>query len=164
MGNGWPEWPRVLFKVLGQCAAGATIVTGLGWISLKDNAEARQRLVKRMVFLWLLMGGGFLASILHLGSPLPLFNALHRIGASALSNDIASGALLFVVSGFWWLLTRPGKLPAALSQLSMLPGIIFVLAMIRSYQIETVPTGYNVGTTISLFLTMVLSGPLFVAL
>ena len=95
MGSGWHEWPLVLFTVLGQCVAGATIVSGLGWMSLTDNSEARQRLVKRMVFLWLMMGVGFLASVLHLGSPLRAFNSLHRIGASALSNEIASGAMFF---------------------------------------------------------------------
>ena len=32
MGNGWHEWPLVLFTVLGQCVVGATIVSGLaGW-------------------------------------------------------------------------------------------------------------------------------------
>lgn len=37
MGSGWHEWPLVLFTVLGQCVAGATIVSGLGWLSLTDN-------------------------------------------------------------------------------------------------------------------------------
>ncbi|WP_220668010.1 DmsC/YnfH family molybdoenzyme membrane anchor subunit [Raoultella ornithinolytica] len=168
MGSGWHEWPLVLFTVLGQCVAGATIVSGLGWISLTDNSEARQRLVKRMVFLWLMMGVGFLASVLHLGSPLRAFNSLHRIGASALSNEIASGALFFAVGGLWWWLARLGKLPAALGRpwllLSMLLGLIFVLAMTRVYQIETVPTWYSGGTTTSFFLTMTLTGPLFAAL
>ncbi|HHT5678168.1 TPA: dimethyl sulfoxide reductase anchor subunit family protein [Raoultella planticola] len=168
MGSGWHEWPLVLFTVLGQCVAGATIVSGLGWMSLTDNSEARQRLVKRMVFLWLMMGVGFLASVMHLGSPLRAFNSLHRIGASALSNEIASGALFFAVGGFWWLLARLGKLPASLSRpwllLSMLLGVMFVLAMTRVYQIETVPTWYSGGTTTSFFLTMALSGPLFAAL
>ncbi|HAT1663573.1 TPA: dimethyl sulfoxide reductase anchor subunit [Raoultella ornithinolytica] len=168
MGSGWHEWPLVLFTVLGQCVAGATIVSGLGWMSLTDNSEARQRLVKRMVFLWLMMGVGFLASVLHLGSPLRAFNSLHRIGASALSNEIASGALFFAVGGVWWWLARLGKLPAALGRpwllLSMLLGLIFVLAMTRVYQIETVPIWYSGGTTTSFFLTMALTGPLFAAL
>ncbi len=34
MGNGWHEWPLVLFTVLGQCVVGATIVSGLGWLAL----------------------------------------------------------------------------------------------------------------------------------
>ncbi|KJF79348.1 hypothetical protein UA70_26995 [Raoultella planticola] len=46
----------------------------------------------------------------------------------------------------------------------MLLGLIFVLAMTRVYQIETVPTWYSGGTTTSFFLTMALTGPLFAAL
>ncbi|HFT7717933.1 TPA: DmsC/YnfH family molybdoenzyme membrane anchor subunit, partial [Klebsiella pneumoniae] len=93
-----------LFTVLGQCVVGATIVSGLGWLALGDQREARRRLVRNMFFIWLLMGIGFLASVMHLGSPLRAFNSLNRIGASALSNEIASGALFFAVGGFWWLL------------------------------------------------------------
>lgn len=74
------------------------------WLALGDQREARRRLVRNMFFIWLLMGIGFLASVMHLGSPLRAFNSLNRIGASALSNEIASGALFFAVGGFWWLL------------------------------------------------------------
>jgi Tat-targeted selenate reductase subunit YnfH len=35
MGNGWHEWPLVLFTVLGQCVAGGLIVTGMGWMAAK---------------------------------------------------------------------------------------------------------------------------------
>ncbi|STV90914.1 anaerobic dimethyl sulfoxide reductase subunit C [Klebsiella pneumoniae] len=116
MGNGWHEWPLVLFTVLGQCVVGATIVSGLGWLALEDQREARRRLVRNMFFIWLLMGIGFLASVMHLGSPLRAFNSLNRIGASALSNEIASGALFFAVGGFWWLLAVLEKMPATLGK------------------------------------------------
>lgn len=167
MGNGWHEWPLVLFTVLGQCAAGAVIVTGLGWYSVQHDAVARQRLVRSQNFLWLMMAIGFLASVMHLGSPMRAFNSLNQIGHSALSNEIASGSLFFAVGGFWWLLSIVGKMPAALEKLwlaiSMVLGIIFVWSMTRVYQIETVPTWYNGYTTASFFLTMVLTGPLFAA-
>ncbi len=39
MGNGWHEWPLVLFTVLGQCVVGATIVSGLGWLALGTNRK-----------------------------------------------------------------------------------------------------------------------------
>ncbi|EIW8943552.1 Tat proofreading chaperone DmsD [Klebsiella pneumoniae] len=122
MGNGWHEWPLVLFTVLGQCVVGATIVSGLGWLALGDQREARRRLVRNMFFIWLLMGIGFLASVMHLGSPLRAFNSLNRIGASALSNEIASGALFFAVGGFWWLLAVLEKMPATLGKESVLFG------------------------------------------
>ncbi|EJK16731.1 anaerobic dimethyl sulfoxide reductase subunit C, partial [Klebsiella pneumoniae subsp. pneumoniae KPNIH21] len=35
----------------------------------------------------------------HLGSPLRAFNSLNRVGASSLSNEIASGRIFFRPSG-----------------------------------------------------------------
>ena len=167
MGNGWHEWPLVLFTVLGQCVAGALIVSGYGWLTTKDDA-VKQRIVRSMFFLWLVMGIAFLASVIHLGSPLRAFNSLNRIGASALSNEIASGSLFFAVGGLWWLVAFLGKMPAALGKiwllLSMLLGLVFVYAMTNVYQIDTVPTWYNGYTTLAFFMTMLLSGPLFAAL
>ena len=168
MGSGWHEWPLVLFTVLGQCVVGATLISGLVWLELADQREARQRLVRSMFFIWLLMGIGFLASVMHLGSPLRAFNSLNRVGASALSNEIASGALFFAVGGFWWLLAVLEKMPAALGKIwlviALLLGLLFVLAMTRVYQIDTVPTWYTGYTTSAFFLTVLLSGPLFAAL
>ena len=167
MGNGWHEWPLVLFTVLGQCVAGALIVSGYGWLTTKDDA-VKQRIVRSMFFLWLVMGIAFLASVMHLGSPLRAFNSLNRIGASALSNEIASGSLFFTVGGLWWLVAFLGKMPATLGKiwllLSMLLGLVFVYAMTNVYQIDTVPTWYNGYTTLAFFMTMLLSGPLFAAL
>ena len=121
-----------------------------------------------MFFLWVVMGIAFFASVLHLGSPLRAFNSLNRIGSSALSNEIASGSVFFAVGGFWWLLSVIGKMPATLGRIwliiSMVLGLIFVWAMTRVYQIDTVPTWYNGYTTASFFLTVVLTGPLFAAL
>ncbi len=167
MGNGWHEWPLVLFTVLGQCVAGALIVSGYGWLTAKDEL-VKQRIVRSIFFLWLVMGIAFLASVMHLGSPLRAFNSLNRIGASALSNEIASGSLFFAVGGLWWLVAFLGKMPATLGKtwllLSMLLGLVFVYAMTNVYQIDTVPTWYNGYTTLAFFMTMLLSGPLFAAL
>lgn len=167
MGNGWHEWPLVLFTVLGQCVVGALIVSGLAWFSAKD-AAARQRIVRSMFFLWVVMGAGFLASVMHLGSPLRALNSLNRVGASALSNEIASGSLFFAVGGLWWLVAFLGKMPAALGKIwllvSMILGVVFVWAMTQVYQIDTVPTWHNGYTTINFFMTVLLSGPLFAAL
>ena len=167
MGNGWHEWPLVLFTVLGQCVAGALIVSGYGWLTAKDE-RVKQRIVRSMFFLWLVMGIAFLASVMHLGSPLRAFNSLNRIGASALSNEIASGSLFFAVGGLWWLVAFLGRMPATLGKiwllLSMLLGLVFVYAMTNVYQIDTVPTWYNGYTTLAFFMTMLLSGPLFAAL
>lgn len=113
MGNGWHEWPLVIFTVLGQCVVGALIVSGIGWFAAKNNAD-RQHIIRGMFFLWLLMGIGFIASVMHLGSPLRAFNSLNRIGASGLSNEIAAGSIFFAVGGLWWLVAVIGKMPQVL--------------------------------------------------
>ncbi len=168
MGNGWHEWPLVLFTVLGQCVAGGLIVTGLGWMAASGKTADRTLIIRSMFFLWVLMGIGFAASMMHLGSPLRAFNSLNRIGSSALSNEIAAGSLFFAVGGFWWLLAVLGKMPETLGRIwliaSMVLGVVFVYAMSRVYQIETVPTWHNGYTTAAFFLTLLIGGPLLGAL
>ncbi|MFP1483584.1 DmsC/YnfH family molybdoenzyme membrane anchor subunit [Escherichia coli] len=164
MGNGWHEWPLVIFTVLGQCVVGALIVSGIGWFAAKNDAD-RQRIVRGMFFLWLLMGIGFIASVMHLGS-LRAFNSLNRIGASGLSNEIAAGSIFFAVGGLWWLVAVIGKMPQALGKLSSWQHGArrhFVWMMTCVYQIDTVPTWHNGYTTLAFFLTVLLSGPILAA-
>ncbi|WP_050956268.1 dimethyl sulfoxide reductase anchor subunit family protein, partial [Salmonella enterica] len=144
---------------------GALIVSGLGWLTAKDDTIARQRIVRSMFFLWLVMGLGFLASIMHLGSPMRAFNSLNRVGAFALSNEIASGSVFFAVGGIGWLLAVLKKLPPALRTLwliiTMVLGVVFVWMMVRVYNsIDTVPTWYSVWTPLGFFLTLFMGGPL----
>ena len=93
------------------------------------------------------------------------FNSLNRVGASSLSNEIASGAIFFAVGGLGWLLAAMKKLPAGLRSLwlivTMVLGVVFVWMMVRVYNtIDTVPTWYSVWTPMSFFLTMFIGEPL----
>lgn len=165
MGSGWHEWPLMIFTVFGQCVAGGFIVLALALMKGGLSNEQQQRVVLSMFGLWVLMGIGFIASTMHLGSPMRAFNSLNRIGASSLSNKIASGALFFAVGGIGWLLAVVKKLPAGLRSLwlvaTMVLGILFVWMMVRVYNtIDTVPTWYTVWTPLSFFLTLFLGGPL----
>ncbi len=165
MGSGWHEWPLMIFTVFGQCVVGGFIVLALAMLNGNLNREQQQRLVLSMFGLWVLMGIGFIASTLHLGSPLRAFNSLNRVGASSLSNEIASGAVFFAVGGLGWLLAVLKKLPAGLRTLwlmvTMVLGVVFVWMMVRVYNtIDTVPTWYSVWTPMSFFLTMFIGGPL----
>ncbi len=94
MGSGWHEWPLMIFTVFGQCVAGGFIVLALALLKGDLRAEAQQRVIATFG-LWVLMGIGFIAFMLHSGSPMRAFNSLNRVGASALSNEIASGSILF---------------------------------------------------------------------
>ena len=117
MGSGWHEWPLMIFTVFGQCVAGGFIVLALALLKGDLRAEAQQRVIACMLGLWVLMGIGFIASMLHLGSPMRAFNSLNRVGASALSNEIASGSIFFAVGGIGWLLAMLKKLSPALRTL-----------------------------------------------
>ena len=155
----------MIFTVFGQCVAGGFIVLALALMKGGLSNEQQQRVVLSMFGLWVLMGIGFIASTMHLGSPMRAFNSLNRIGASSLSNEIASGALFFAVGGIGWLLAVVKKLPAGLRSLwlvaTMVLGILFVWMMVRVYNtIDTVPTWYTVWTPLSFFLTLFLGGPL----
>lgn len=137
---------------------------GLAIIGGNLNEQQRRAVHRAMFFLWLLMGIAFIASTLHLGSPWRAFNSLNRIGASALSNEIAAGALFFAVGGCYWLLAVLGKIPPLLGRVwlwvTMALGLVFVYMMTRVYQIDTVPTWHNGYTTLSFFLTVPIGGPM----
>lgn len=165
MGNGWHEWPLMVFTVFGQCVVGGFIVLALALMTGKLSREQEQRVVGSMFGLWVLMGIGFIASTMHLGSPLRAFNSLNRVGASSLSNEIASGAIFFAVGGLGWLLAALKKLPAGLRSVwlivTMVLGVVFVWMMVRVYNtIDTVPTWYSIWTPMSFFLTLFIGGPL----
>ncbi|QBX80546.1 dimethyl sulfoxide reductase anchor subunit family protein [Citrobacter tructae] len=165
MGSGWHEWPLMIFTVFGQCVVGGFIVLALALMKGGLRPEAQQRVIACMLGLWVLMGIGFVASILHLGSPMRAFNSLNRIGASALSNEIASGSLFFAVGGIGWLMATLKKMSPALRNLwlvaTMVLGVVFVWMMVRVYNtIDTIPTWYSVWTPLGFFLTLLMGGPL----
>ena len=157
MGSGWHEWPLMIFTVFGQCVVGGFIVLALALMKGDLRAETQQRVITCMFALWVLMGIGFIASMLHLGSPMRAFNSLNRVGSSALSNEIASGSIFFAVGGIGWLLAVLKKLSPALRNLwlllTMVLGVLFVWMMVRVYNsIDTVPTWYSVWTPLGFFL------------
>lgn len=165
MGSGWHEWPLMIFTVFGQCVVGGFIVLALALMKGELRAESQQRVIACMFGLWVLMGIGFIASMLHLGSPMRAFNSLNRVGASSLSNEIASGSIFFAVGGIGWLLAMMKKMSPALRNLwlcvTMVLGVLFVWMMVRVYNtIDTVPTWYSVWTPIGFFLTLFMGGPL----
>ncbi|HDL6884147.1 TPA: dimethyl sulfoxide reductase anchor subunit family protein [Yersinia enterocolitica] len=164
MGMGWHEWPLMVFTVLGQCLVGGFIVLGLALIFGGLSRGQQQRVHRSMFALWVLMALAFIASTLHLGSPMRAFNSLNRVGESALSNEIAAGSVFFAVAGFYWLLAILNKMPALLGKIwlvvAMVLGVVFVYAMCRVYSIDTVPTWDNIYTPLGFVLTAFISGPM----
>jgi len=157
----------MVFTVLGQCVVGGFIVLALALLGKRSQEETR-RIHISMFFLWVLMAIAFIASVLHLGSPLRAFNSLNRLGASPLSNEIGSGSLFFALGGIYWLLAVLNKMPQALGKVwlvvTMMAGVGFVCAMCRVYEIDTVPTWDNSYTALNFGLTVLIGGPLLGAL
>ncbi|CNK99253.1 dimethyl sulfoxide reductase anchor subunit family protein [Yersinia aleksiciae] len=164
MGTGWHEWPLMIFTVLGQCVVGGFMVLGLALLFGGLSRGQQQRLHRSMLVLWVLMALAFIASTLHLGSPMRAFNSLNQVGESALSNEIAAGSAFFAVAGFYWLLAVWGKMPALLGKIwlivAMILGVVFVYAMCRVYAIDTVPTWDNLYTPLGFVLTALIGGPM----
>ena len=52
MGNGWHEWPLMIFTVFGQCVAGGFIVLALALLRGRLSREQEKRVVLSMFGLW----------------------------------------------------------------------------------------------------------------
>lgn len=168
MGSGIHEWPLMFFTTLGQSVAGAFIIMAAVLLSGKLTPEMNRKVHYSMFGLWVLMGIGFLLSMMHMGTPMRAFNAFNRLGSSSLSNEIAAGSVFFAAGGFYWLLAVLNKMPAALGKLwlvvVMILAAVFIYAIPQVYQIATVPTWNTPYTTIHFVLTALLGGPLLAAL
>lgn len=168
MGSGIHEWPLMFFTTLGQSVAGAFIIMAAVLLSGKLTPEMNRKVHYSMFGLWVLMGIGFLLSMMHMGTPMRAFNAFNRLGSSSLSNEIAAGSVFFAAGGFYWLLAVLNKMPAALGKIwlvvVMILAVVFIYAIPQVYQIATVPTWNTPYTTIHFVLTALLGGPLLAAL
>lgn len=158
----WHEWPLIVFTVLAQTSVGAFLVLATMLLTKQLSTGAEERLHKAMFGLWAVMGLGFLASIMHLGSPLRAMNSLNMVGSSWLSNEIASGSVFFALGGLFWLLSVLDKGSEAIRKGLMLGamvvGVVFMYAMAMVYMIDTVPTWYTSLTPAAFVATMVVSG------
>lgn len=161
MNAGLHELPLIFFTVLAQSAVGAFFVFTL--VLLQSQNDKSRRYIHRVMFVVLvLLGLGFVASILHLGSPLRAFNSLNRVGESMLSNEIASGAVFFLLAGLYWLIAILNKMPAALGKLWLIitsvVGLVFMYMMANVYFLATVPTWHSTLTPLAFYLTVVVGG------
>ncbi|WP_373820316.1 dimethyl sulfoxide reductase anchor subunit family protein [Glaesserella sp.] len=159
--NGLHELPLILFTVFAQSAVGAFLLFTFV-LCQAESSKSRQYVHKVMFVVLALLGIGFIASILHLGSPLRAFNSLNRIGESMLSNEIASGSLFFALAGLYWLFAILNKMPATLEKIWLVTtavvGLVFMYMMANVYQIDTVPTWYTPLTSWAFYLTVVVGG------
>lgn len=161
MNAGLHELPLVFFTVLAQTAVGFWLI--FTFVMCKGVSQKSQGYLHKGLFVaLLLLACGFIASVMHLGSPFRAFNSLNRVGSSMMSNEIASGAAFFALAGIYWLLAVLGKMPQGLSKVwlvvTALVGIVFMYMMNNLYHLPTVPTWNNAITSWQFYLTVVLGG------
>ncbi|WP_153448272.1 dimethyl sulfoxide reductase anchor subunit family protein [Vibrio algicola] len=159
------ELPLVIFTVLAQCAVGAYLLITFRLACVKDAAMTKNLAVKCLFFVLGFMSLGFMSSTMHLGSPLRAFNSLNRVGASGLSNEILTGSTFFAIAGVYWLSELLGiasqSLRTILRYVGAVAGVIFMIAMIKVYLINTVPLWNTVFTPIEFGFTVITAGLLF---
>ena len=78
MNAGLHELPLVFFTVLAQSAVGALILMAVYLLFGSQDAERRRKIINLFLVALVLLGIGFTASTLHLGSPWRAFNSLNR--------------------------------------------------------------------------------------
>lgn len=164
----WHELPLIIFTVFAQTSVGAFLILGLAILSGQLSSEQHKRLLQGMFFLLALMGLGFMASTMHLGSPLRMFNSLNRVGESWLSNEIVTCSAFFGFAGLYWLAALTGKVSSGIQKLllvlGMIAGIAAMYAMTHVYLVNTVPTWDNAYTPMGFVLTVIISGFAFASL
>lgn len=159
--NGLHELPLIIFTVLAQTVVGCWLI--FTFILCRNHSDqSRAYLHKAMFIPLVLLAVGFIASVLHLGSPMRAFNSLNRVGESMLSNEIASGATFFALAGLYWLLAVLGKMPQGLAKIWLILtaciGLVFMYMMNNLYHISTVPTWNTAFTSWQFYLTVVIGG------
>ena len=100
MNAGLHELPLVFFTVLAQSAVGAWLVFTFVLLGEK-NEKSLTYIHKAMFVILAILGLGFIASTMHLGTPIRAFNSLNRVGESMMSNEIALGIVFFVLAGLY---------------------------------------------------------------
>ena len=95
MNAGLHELPLVFFTVLAQSAVGAWLV--FTFVLFGEKSEKSRAYIHKAMFVILaFLGLGFIASIMHLGSPMRAFNSLNRVGEFMANFDRTCGYRVYV--------------------------------------------------------------------
>lgn len=155
------ELPLVLFTVLSQMAAGATVTLYLlDYLAGNVPSELGRRIT---VVIIAVTGIGLVASLVHLGEPLAAYRALAHLSTSWLSREIALfGIFIFVLLLYYrqWI---KGTQRLTAGAAAALVAILAVWSSGMVYILPARPAWNNVGPVLFFFFTAASLGPLLVA-
>lgn len=165
------EITLILFTTLAPAGA---IAYGLMALPLILNgAEMDQRMSQRLDnFLCLpvvVTMVGLVASATHLGNPANVLYVFTGFGRSPLSNEVVCGSVFLGAAGVFWLTSFSEKPPRTTLRrivalaISLL-GVVFMAAITRAYDANTILAWHTPFTPATLWLNAFASGPLLAIL
>ena len=164
------EWALITFTILAQMSVGSFLVLGVvHYFSARKFGEkqADELSDRALLAIFLLLGLGLVASLLHLGNPINAYKAVTNLGSSWLSREILSG-VSFAVVGFAFALMQWRKMfsfrvRTVVALIAAAIGLVLVLSMSMVYMIPTRPSWDLITTPLSFFVTTFLLGVLAMA-
>ncbi|MEF9841294.1 MAG: DmsC/YnfH family molybdoenzyme membrane anchor subunit [Raoultibacter sp.] len=122
------ELPLAIFTTLAPLGAGAFIALAVAFFTTKFSDEQLKKIDAMTSIPLIVLIVGFIASFIHLASPLNAFNVFVGVGTSPLSNEIVMGIVFVVVAIAYWALAFAGKL--GLGARKIFAAIVAVLAIV----------------------------------
>lgn len=156
------EWPLVLFTVLSQLVVGAT---GTLWLLETLGRPLKAQTAKPLVAsLVLILGGGLVISLFHLGHPLLAFRAITNLGSSWLSREVILFSVTLVLLILYYLRISDAD-PASRKVVGGLASLAALSALVASALVYTIPARSawsNLYPTFFFIMTAAMLGPLYV--
>lgn len=158
------EWPLIIFTVLSQLVAGAIVTLWLLDQRGKITDFKKGKLIVASLFI--IMGIGLLASLLHLGHPFQAYRALTHFSNSWLSREVILFSLLLgllVLYFFKWSSdNHQGR--SFIGGITALVALLALLSSAMVYSVPARPAWDSLFPTFFFVMTAALLGPLYVNL
>ncbi|NDJ61432.1 MAG: dimethyl sulfoxide reductase anchor subunit [Chloroflexi bacterium] len=158
----------VVFTVLAQMSVGAFLLLGAVHFFAARSAgveEADKMSDRALLPIGVVLVAGFIASLLHLGTPLNAPRALTHLGSSWLSREILFG-VLFAVGGFLFAILQWRKIlsPTIRNLIAIITGLlglglVYTMSMVY-FSLPAVPGWNTLATPVGFFATTFLLGAL----
>lgn len=158
------EWPLILFTVMSQLVVGAT---GTLWLLEASGKPVKAQTGKPLVAsLIIILGGGLVISLFHLGHPLLALRAVTNLGSSWLSREVMLFSITLVLLVLYYLRMSDTD-PKGRKTMGGVASLVALLALIASALVYTIParSGWdNLYPTFFFIMTAVILGPLYVGI
>ncbi|MEG1398065.1 MAG: DmsC/YnfH family molybdoenzyme membrane anchor subunit [Raoultibacter sp.] len=145
------ELPLAIFTTLAPIGAGAFVALAVAFFTTKFSDEQLKKIDRMTLVPLIFLIVGFIASFVHLSSPLHAINVFSGVGTSPLSNEIAVGSGFLVVAIVYWALAFAGKLNEKVRKVfiaivallalafALFVGLAYVIPTIASWNTPLVP-------------------------